>query len=174
MAQFAQPTPDENLSPGWNVQGTGSAQSTTGVPGQGYAQAAPVGAGITTGQAGAGLPNPPGAGNIGAENSGAYGVSVLSNPGYATGSGSFQGTLTAPLPTTTGVQSPYGMNAMAAVTGAAITSVSVAPFTTGTPQYTVVSTVTASANPITVSVPPGGFIKTVGGNATAVVYTPVS
>jgi hypothetical protein len=37
-----------------------------------------------------------------------------------------------------------------------------------------VATFTASANAVSVSVPPGGFIKTGGANATAVVYTPTN
>jgi len=180
MAQFAQPTPDENLSPGWNVQGTGSAQSTTGIPG--YAQGAPVGASISTGQAGAGYPNPPGAGNIGAENSGSYAQSILSNPGYATGSGAYSVTLTAPIPTTTGVTNPFGMNATAnMVLPVSVTAIYVAPWqSTGQPSgtgapWTQVLPATSTAGEIfPVSVPPGGYVKLVGANATSVTWIPTS
>jgi hypothetical protein len=182
MAQFAQPTPDENLSPGWNVQGTGSAQSTTGIPGQGYAQGAPVGASISTGQAGAGYPNPPGAGNIGAENSGSYTQSILSNPGYATGSGAYSATLTAPIPTTTGVTNPFGMNATATVVDPiGTTAIYVCPWQpTGQPSGTSAPWSEAWGGPaaagqiLSISVPPGGYIKTVGANSTSVVWTPTS
>jgi hypothetical protein len=175
MAQFAQQTPDENLSPGWTVQGTGSAQATTGIPGEGYAVSGVVPAATNVGQTSAGFPNPPGAGNIDSENSGSYTSQILVNGSYSVSpTTNLSTTATLPLPTTTGVQQPYGVNTSAAVTGAAVTSVAVAPFTTGTPVYTTVFTGTASANPILVSVPPGGWVKTVGGNATAVVYTPTN
>jgi hypothetical protein len=167
MAQFAQPTPDENLVAGWTVQGN------TGSPG--YAQAAALPVTTVVGQAGAGLPNPPGAGNIGSENSGSYASSILTNGSYAiTPTTSVSQTATTPVPTTAGVQQPFGVNVMASVTGASVTSIAVAPFTTGTPSYTTVATFTASANAVSVSVPPGGFIKTGGANATAVVYTPTN
>jgi hypothetical protein len=39
--------------------------------------------------------------------------------------------------------------------------------------YTTVATFTASANPVTVSVPPGGYIKATP-SATAVIYTPTN
>lgn len=181
MATFAQPTQDENLLVGWTVQGTGPTQSTTGIPGQGYASGAAVPANSAAlsaaSQAGAGFPNPPGAINIGAENSGAYGVSILTNPGYSDGSTSLAGApLTAPLPSTTGVQQPYGMNATAVITGAAITSVYVSPFQlSGIPSGTSSPWVlawTGSAGAVpNISVPPAGYLKTVGGNATAVFYT---
>lgn len=167
MAQFAQPTPDENLVPGWNVQ------ANTGSPG--FAQSGVVPVTANVGQAGAGLPNPPGASNIGSQNSSAYSESVLTNGSYAvTPTTTLSQVATLPVPTTTGVQQPFGVNTQAAVTGASVTSIAVAPFTTGTPAYTTVATFTASANAVTVSVPPGGFIKTGGANATAVSYTPTN
>ena len=166
MAQFAAPTPDENLVPGWQVQGNAPL---------GFAQSGVIPAVTTAGQANAGLPYPPGAENVGAENSGSQSVSVLTNGSYSVGPNtSLANSATLPLPTTTGVQQPYGVNTQAAVTGASMTGLMVAPFTTGTPAYTTVATFTASANAVTVSIPPGGFIKTVGANATAVVYTPTN
>lgn len=183
MPIFAQPTPDENLSPGWTSQGTGSAQSTTGIPGQGYATPAavpaPTAALSAALQASAGFPQPPGAANINGENSGAYGASVLTNPGYADGNTLISGTpLTSPLPSTAGIQSPLGTSATATITGAAITAIYVAPFqNTGIPSGTSspwvqVATGTAGfAVDINVAVPAAGYVKTVGGNATAVAWT---
>lgn len=183
MPQFAIPTPDENLVQGWNVQGTGPAQSVSGAPGAGYAQAGAVPASVAVvGQALSGFPNPPGAENVGAENSGASTNPILSNGSYAvTPMPLLNQTATAPLPVTAnGVQQPYGMNAQATITGAAITSVKVAPFSasgvpaTGSGAWVTVFTGTATANPITVSVPPAGYLLVVGGNATAVSYTPTN
>lgn len=170
---FAQPTPDENLVPGWNVQGFAPA---------GFAQAGVTPQIAVAGQLQSGLPNPPGASNVGSENSAAYTTPILENGSYAvtpnTGLGQ---SATAPLPVTAnGVQQPYGVNTTAAITGAAITSVKTAPFQatgvpgTGSAVWTTVFTGTATANPITVSIPPGGYVLTVGGNATAVVYTPTN
>lgn len=180
MAPFAQPTPDENLINGWNVQGNFTAAATVGIPGAGFAQAALTPAVTVQGQTSAGFPNPPGAGNVGSENSAAYTSQILVNGSYsASPTTSLSQTATAPLPVTAnGVQQPYGVNTTAAITGASITSIKTAPFqasgvpATGSGVWTTVWTGTASGNPISVSVPPAGYILTVGGNATAVVYTP--
>jgi hypothetical protein len=185
MSQFAIPTPDENLVPGWNVQGNFASSATVGVPGQGYASPAavpaPTAAYNTQSQANAGFPNPPGAFNIGAENSGAYTASILTNPGYADGNTIIAGTgLTAPNVTTTGVQSPYGLSAQATIVyPSGATAIYVAPFqTTGIPAGTsapwvAVLTGNAAAGTISVSVPAAGYLKTVGANATSTTYVPV-
>jgi len=167
MAPFAQPTPDENLVQGWNVQGNFAATST-GVPGAGFAQPAAIGPVANVGQASAG-------GNSQAGGVAPFETNVLVNGSYSVSpTTSLLQSAAAPIPTTAGVQQPYGVNTLAAVTGASVTSIAVAPFTTGTPVYTTVATFTASANAVTVSIPPGGFIKTGGANATAVVYTPTN
>lgn len=173
MAVFAQPTPDENLVAGWNNQGNFTGASTLGIPGAGFAQSGAVPTVTNVGQASAGTPQPPGAENIGSENAGSQTVSVLTNGSYSvTPNTSMTTTATLPVPTTAGVQQPFGVSANASVIGAAVTSIAVAPFTTGTPAYTTVATFTASANAVTVTVPPGGFIKTGGASATSVTYTP--
>lgn len=152
MAQFAQPTPDENLVPGWQVQ--------SNVP-AGFAQAgvAPTPSTLT-GQANAGFPQPPGALNIGAENSGSQTASVLSNPGYADGQNTMLGTITAPTvpATTVAAQNPSGLAAIVTVTGGTVTGVATAPWVPGGSGSATFTTV-ATATPATVTVPPGGWIK---------------
>jgi hypothetical protein len=169
--------PDENLVPGWNSQGNFALASTVGTPGQGYATsgAVPASANLSASlQASSGLPQPPGALNIGAENSGSQGVPVLTNPGYADGNTLMTVSATSPNVTTAGVQQPFGVSANAAIiTPTGITAIAVAPFTLGTPSYTNVWTGTSvAAAAVTVTVPPAGFVKTVGANATSVTYTP--
>lgn len=168
MAQFAQPTPDENLVQGWTVQGN------TGSPG--YAQAAALPVTTVVGQAGAGLPNPPGAENIGSENSGSYASSVLTNGSYAvTPSTSLTQTTTTSTSTTgtNGIQNPYGVNALATVEGASVTNILTAPFTTGTPTFTQAWAGTDTSSGVQVSVPPAGFLKTTGAS-TSVVWVPTN
>lgn len=185
MAQFAIPTPDENLVPGWNVQGNFTSVATVGAPGQGYsspaAVAVPTAAYNTQSQATAGFPNPPGAGNIGAENAGSQTVSILTNPGYADGNTSLSGApLTSPNVTTAGVQNPYGMNAQVTmVVPVGVTSMYVCPFQlTGQPAGTSAPWVQVQAvafggtTTTTVGVPPAGYIKTVGANVTSSSWTP--
>lgn len=79
---FAQPTPDENLKPGWNVQGTGVGQSTSGVPGEGYAEAGVTGDVTNNSQAGSGFPWPPLAEDIGSE-AAANTTPILQNASYS-------------------------------------------------------------------------------------------
>jgi hypothetical protein len=176
MATFAQPTPDENLSPGWTSQGTGSAQSTTGIPGAGYAQGAtvPVAVALATSSPGvilgAGLPQPQGALNIGAENSGSQTVSILSNPGYADGNGTIVGFLTPPTvpASTVAAQNPSGLAAIVTITGGTTTFIFTAPLVNGAAgTYTQVGTTT----PQTVTVPPAGFIKITYSGAPTWVWT---
>lgn len=180
MAIFAQPTPDENLSPGWNVQGTGAGQvsdGAAGIPGSGYAESAAIPASpnlSAASQPNAGVPNPPGAINVGGENSGAYGVSVLTNPGYADGSTSLSASVAAPIPTTTAaVQNPFGLNASVALTVGTACSVQVAPFTTGSPTYG--PAIALAVGISQVSVPPAGFLKaSAAGDITAATWTPTN
>lgn len=173
MAIFAQPTQDENLVPGWNVQGNINPGGETG-----YAQAAAVPAspanGVSTGQAGAGLPNPPQAFDINNENSAAYGESILTNPGYADGNTSLASSVIAPIPSTaTAVQNPFGMNATVALTVTGVTSVQVAPFTTGSPAFGP-AIAFAAAGIFQVSVPPAGFLKAAGTAISAATWTPTN
>jgi hypothetical protein len=163
MAQFAIPTPDENLVPGWNVQSNFTNASTLGEPGQGYATAGvtpPAVALSASYQATAGYPQPPGALNIGAENSGSQTVSILTDPGYSVASGTILGAVTAPtIPASTvAAANPSGLAALVTITGGTTTVISTAPFNaagSGSATFTQVGTTT----PATVTVPPGGYIK---------------
>jgi hypothetical protein len=182
MAIFAQPTPDENLSSGWNVQGTGAGQvsdGAAGIPGSGYAESAAIPASPNLSaalQPNSGLPYPPKAEDVGSETDGASGVAILTNPGYADGNTSLSASATSPIPSTTAaVQNPFGVNASVALTsGATATTVQVAPFTTGSPTYGPAIALTASA--VTqVSVPPAGFLKAAAaGDITAATWTPTN
>lgn len=168
MAQFAQPTPDENLSPGWNVQGTGTAQSTTGIPGAGYGQSGNSTTALGPGfnQNLAGLPQPPGALNIGAENSGSQTAQILTNPGYATATGPATRTmpvtiggvaLSAPaVPATTVLATNPSTiyAALVTITGGTLTVVKTGP--AGTASYAAATQVGTAAG--TYTVPPGGVI----------------
>ena len=162
MAQFAIPTPDENLTPGWNVQGNFTGASTLGIPGAGFAQAGvtpPAVALSASYQASAGFPQPPGALNIGSENSGSQTVSVLTDPGYSVASGTILGTITSPsVPATTvAASNPSGLTSLVTITGGTVTVVSTAPFNaagSGSATFTQVA-----AGPGTVTVPPAGYIK---------------
>lgn len=173
MAIFAQPTPDENLVPGWTSQGTGPSQSTTGIPGQGYATSGAVPANTAAlaaaYQAGSGLSQPPG---TGAQSSGAAATVVLMDPGYASSGALLGASATLPVPTTTGVQQPFGAAVDASVTiPTGVTAISVASFTTGSPSYTVAWNGTSAAGQVVqLTVPPAGFIKMTGANATSVIY----
>jgi hypothetical protein len=184
MAQFAIPTPDENLVPGWNVQGNFASVSTVGEPGQGYASPAavpaPTAAYNTQSQANAGYPNPPGAFNIGSENSGSYTSSILTNPGYADGSTQLtQAPVTLAI-TTAGVQNPFGMSAQVTATlSTSVTALYVSPFQaagqpsgTSSPWVAVVSGAPAGSEIISFMVPPGGYAKTTGAATTATTWTP--
>lgn len=82
MATFAAQPQDENLVPGWNSQGNFPSVATVGKPGVGYAVAGVTGAVTTQAQSLSGFPFPPGAMNIGAENSAAYTTQILQNGSY--------------------------------------------------------------------------------------------
>lgn len=183
MAQFAIPTPDENLSPGWNVQGTGVAQATSGKPGVGYAESGVVPANPNNAQpnqASAGYPSPPGAANVAGEASGSYSTQILENPGYASVGSNLLTTVTvlnAAL-VTAGNQNPFGVAAVCNVlSGATATTATVAPFTAAG----VASAVFGSALALTASegtdipVPPAGWVKfAADADVTSVVWTPLN
>lgn len=165
MAIFAQPTADMNLVPGWDVQGNGSA-GNAGPDAPGYGQAGNTGTVYGPGQTGAGFPNPPGAENVGGENSGSYGESVLVNPGYAdaTGPGGRQlpqniggSTVNAPSVPATGVVATNPTNLVATVViaanGATITAVK-----TGSAGQTYAQATQAGTAAGTYTVQPGGVI----------------
>jgi hypothetical protein len=152
MAQFAQPTPDENLVPGWNVQSSAPA---------GFAQAgvAPTPSNLS-GQLLAGFPYPPGAANVGSENSASYSASSLANPGYADGQNTALGGITAPAvpASTVAALNPSGLAALVTLSGGTTTIISTAPWNvggSGAASFTQVGTTT----PATVTVPPAGYIK---------------
>lgn len=161
MAPFAQPTPDENLVQGWNVQGNFTAAATVGVPGAGFTQPAVVPATTNVGQTSAGFPNPPGAGNVGSENSASYTSQILVNGSYSISPvPSLSAGITAPaIPASTvAAQSPSGLNSTVTVTGGTTTVISVAPWSSGgaaAATFTQVGTTT----PATFSVPPAGYVK---------------
>lgn len=163
-AIFAQPTTDENLTPGWNVQGTGAANSPgPGAPG--YGQAGNTTTSITTGQALAGLPQPTGALNTGAENSGSQTVSVLSNAGYADATGPATRTLPAtiggqslsapavPATTVVAANPSASLAALVTITGGTLTVVKVGSNGQTYAQATQVGTTAG-----TYTVPPNGVI----------------
>jgi hypothetical protein len=153
-AVFGQPTPDENLVPGWN------SQSSPAAPGYAQAGIAPAITTVATAlQANAGVPQPAGAENVAGENSGSQSVSILMNPGYADGNGTILGQLASalvPVPlTTVAFQNPSGLAAIVTVVGGTVTGVAVAPNVAGVAgTYTTIATGDA-----TVTVPPAGFIK---------------
>lgn len=165
MAQFAIPTADENLVPGWSVQGGGVGQSTTGVPGAGYGQAGNVTLAYGPGQLGSGVPIPQGALNIGAEASGSQTVAILTNPGYADATGAANRTLPANIggstvnppavpATTVLATNPTSLAASVVITGGTLTVVKTG--TAGTATYAAATQVGTTAG--TYVVPPGGVI----------------
>lgn len=162
---FAQPTPDENLIPGWSVQGGGVGQSTSGIPGSGYSQAGNSTLTYGPGQLLAGFPQPPGALNVGAENSGSQNVSILTNMGFASATGAANRTLpsniggtvvNAPaVPATTVLATnPTSLAASVVITGGTLTVVKTGP--QGTASYAAATQVGTTAG--TYIVPPGGVI----------------
>lgn len=173
--------PDENLVPGWNSQGNFTLASTVGTPGQGYATSGAVPASpnlSASSQASSGLPQPPGALNIGTEASGSQSVPVLTNPGYADGSTILNPSAlpTTPVPTTTGVQNPYGMNAIVTLTvGTAATTASVAPYAATAAAAVFGTAQTAPIGTTGFMVPPAGWIKVaLATNITGVTWAPVN
>lgn len=154
--------PDQNLVPGWDVQGNAPA---------GYGQAGNSTTVLTGGQLGAGYPSPPGAGNANAsENSASYTTSVLANAGYADATGPATRTLPATIGGTSlaspalGTTGTNPSNSLAAlVTGIAPTPTSV---TIKNNAGVTVSTALNGAGPYTV--PPGGSITL---NAAATAWT---
>lgn len=161
MAQFAAPTPDENLTAGWNVQGNFTLASTLGFPGPGYGITGVVPPqAIFSNQPNAGFPQPPGALNIGAENAGSQTQSVLTNPGYADGQNTQLGNITAPtIPASTvAAVNPSGLASLVTITGGTTTVISTAPYAAGGPSAAVFTQV-GTATPATVTVPPAGYIK---------------
>lgn len=172
MAVFAQPTKDENLTPGWNVQNA----STNGQTG--YAQPGVHGAETGIGQAGAGFPSPAGSVNTSTgQNSASYAESILTNPGYSSAGSSLSASATAPVPTTAGVQQPFGTAAIATVVlPETATSLEVAPFNSGgvadaTFTEVWVQAATPAAANVTVTIPPAGFIKLGTGSTGTVTIT---
>jgi hypothetical protein len=128
---FAQPTKDENLTPGWNVQ-NGLGEATAGQTG--YAQPAVTGNVTSVGQAGAGYPLPAGAMNANpSENSASYSESILTNGSYTSSATTQLGqTVTwtgAAIPATTVAKAqPFGVNAVMTVAGGTVTAISYTPF----------------------------------------------
>jgi len=167
MPTFAQPTPDENLVPGWNVQANAPA---------GFAQSGVVPAVTVNGQTSAGFPNPPGAGNIGSENSAAYTSQILVNGSYSVSPNtSLSQSVTPPaIPATTvAAQSTTGLNATVTVTGGTVTQISVAPWNPGGSAASTF-TVVATATPATFSVPPAGYVKMTYSVAPTWTWTPTN
>lgn len=158
-AVFGQPTPDENLVPGWSVQGNINSGGETG-----YAQFGVVPAITTVStalQANAGYPSPAGAENASnAENSGSQGVSILTNPGYA-GTGTPLGPITSPtIPASgTAVQNPSGLASLVTITAGTVSAVATAPLVNGVAgTYTTISP-GETATEVQITVPGAGFIK---------------
>lgn len=158
---FAEPTANENLVPGWNVQGNISGDGQTGYAQEG--NVAPVSGSATVGQAGAGYPNPPLAMDIDAEASGAYTESALTNGSYTYPVTTAIGTtVNGPVVTTAGVQSPFGTASVAYLTlPAGVTEVTVN-------SAVVWSGTSTAGQQVLINVDaPGATVATVGGDATA-------
>ena len=153
-AIFAQPTADENLVPGWNVQGDSPA---------GYGQAGNTGTIYGPGQDLSGYPQPPGAENIGSE-SGSSSTPILANAGYAdaTGPGGRQlpqniggSTVNAPSIPASGTvaTNPTNLVATVVIAGGTLTQVKV-----GTAGQTYAQATQVGTGDGTYTVPPGGVI----------------
>jgi hypothetical protein len=86
---------------------------------------------------------------------------VLTNPGYASSPAAISpGAVTAPAfaGSTVAVQNPTGLNCSVLITGGTVTVIAVAPLVNGAAgTFTTIATSTAS--PVSISVPPGGFVK---------------
>ena len=163
MATFAQPTPDVNLVPGWDVQGNGSAGSP-GPDAPGYGQAGNTGTTYGPGQVAAGLPLMQGTGMSAGEQA----SQVLVNPGYAdaTGPGGRQlpqnigGVTVNPpnVPTTGNVATnPTNLVATVTVSAGTLTAVKV-----GTAGQTYAQATQVGTTDGTYTVPPGGVIGWAG------------
>lgn len=161
-AIFAQPTPDVNLVPGWDVQGNGNA-GTPGPDAPGYGQAGNTGTVYGPGQVLSGVPYPQGAENIGSE-AATISTPILANPGYADATGPGGRTLPAniggstvsvPAVPATGVVAVNPTNLVATVVVAAGTLTVVKVGTTGQTFAQAAQVGTADG---TYTVPPGGVI----------------
>ena len=174
MPTFAQPTQDRNLTPGWNVQGTGAAGSPgPGDPGYGEPATVQAPLNVIGNQLGAGAAFPAGAEDVGAET--AQATQILVNPGYGGATGPVHGTLpqtiagttyTAPSAPSSGAVAvnPSSSNVayvtLSAATG--LTAVKVGGVGATFAQATQVGTTVG-----TYAVPPGGVI---GGTFTSVTF----
>lgn len=152
MPIYAQPTPDENLVAGWNVQGNVNPGGETG-----YAQAAITGTATNVGQASAGFPQPAGAMNANpSENSVAYSESVLQNGSYSvsptTQIGQTVSWTGAAIPATTVAKvQPFATSALLTVTGGTVTDVKYTPLGSAT-------AVDLGATAVNASIPAGATV----------------
>lgn len=154
------PNQDQYLNYAWHAQKLGA---TAGQSGYGQHSTSPnenAPNQAAAAVAGAGLPYPAGALNVAGEASGSQSVSILSNPGYATGNGTLLGNVTAPAvpATTVGIQNPFGLAAQVTLSGGTVSVVATAPNQGGTAGAGTYTTV-ATASPAQVTIPPGGWIK---------------
>lgn len=154
-AIFGQPTQDENLVPGWEVQANAPLN---------YGLAGNTGATYGPGQTGAGFPNPPQALDVQGENSAAYGESILINPVYADGTGPGGRTLptniggstvSAPAIPASGAvaTNPTNLVATVVIAGGTLTAVKV-----GTAGQTFAQATQVGSGDGTYTVSPGGVI----------------
>lgn len=140
MAIFAQPTPDENLVPGWNVQGGASGSSFSGPDAPGYAQAGVTGDIATTSQVGAGAPSPYGAEFVGTEGQNTpSGYNSYTNPGGLLANASYSVSQVMAPTGTNPTQVGAVITTTAALTGVVVSGLSlmVQALGTGTTTYTV-------------------------------------
>lgn len=157
MAQFAVPSKDENLTPGWNVQNGIAADGDTG-----YAQPGNAAPGaVTVGQTGAGGDSMNGS-------TGPYVTDVLQNGSYTSSVNTVLNQNVTVTPTGLSTQNPFGLPANAYVTipeGVTEITVNTAVVWSGTVTE---STVVDCPN-----TPGGAVIATTGANATSITFTSV-
>jgi hypothetical protein len=157
MAVFAQPSKDENLTPGWNVQGGSNGNGKPGTGAPGYAMPGVTGSVSTSSQSGAGLPSPPQAEDVGMDTA-LNDTSILENESYSVSPTTQIGqsiTWTgAAIPASgTPLAQPFGMSAVMTVAGGTVTALSYTPFGSAT-------AVEMEAGSATGVVIPGGALVT--------------
>jgi hypothetical protein len=142
---------DQNLNFAWQVQKLGAVAGQTGYGQNGLAPAVANVSAAEQPLSGASAAPAPTA-NV---------TEVLTNPGYASSPALISpGPVTAPAfaASTVAVQNPTGLNCSVLITGGTVTVIAVAPLVNGAAgTYTTIATSTAS--PVSLSVPPGGFVK---------------
>lgn len=141
---------DQNLNYGWANQKLGAVAGQTGYSQNGVNPAsATVSAAEQVSSGASAAPAPTAV------------AEVLTNPGYASSPAAISpGAVTAPAfaASTVAVQNPTGLNCSVLITGGTVTVIAVAPLVNGA-AGTFTTLATSTASPVSISVPPGGFVK---------------